>query len=316
MIPARSMVRVLATLLLSATRLEAFSLHPVHRRGAGSKATVHSSAASAVARRGTSVAVAPSMWTGVRGRARCTALGMSMDAVAEVTVADLEDREFQLEELEDKDVAETSLVLNKDGSITAGATNGPIPLNVRGKWTFDGKAFRLDLHREFDAAIPYVVSRVMKGYVEEVLAATDTLIITGDIEMDGMDVGFFKMISAPSDIIDSLKHLDEQLASKKNDHQPLLMPESEFSDDFGYGFGYSDTASVTTYDGDDQCLGGCETPEYIHIDPHLRIFVDVLRGVAAAQALVIPVVLGDNDGDGVLDAVSGIVGELLVDTCG
>lgn len=45
-----------------------------------------------------------------------------------------------------------------------------------------------DLHREFDASIPYIVSRVMTGYVEEVLSATDTLIITGDIEMDGMDV--------------------------------------------------------------------------------------------------------------------------------
>ena len=45
-----------------------------------------------------------------------------------------------------------------------------------------------DLHREFDASIPYMVSRVMTGYVEEVLAATDTLIITGDIVMDEMDV--------------------------------------------------------------------------------------------------------------------------------
>lgn len=44
------------------------------------------------------------------------------------------------------------------------------------------------MHREFDASIPYMVSRVMTGYVEEVLTATDTLIITGDIEMDGMDV--------------------------------------------------------------------------------------------------------------------------------
>ncbi|CAN0444638.1 unnamed protein product, partial [Scytosiphon promiscuus] len=41
---------------------------------------------------------------------------------------------MQLEELEDRDVAETSVVLNKDGSISAGATNGPIPLGVRGKW--------------------------------------------------------------------------------------------------------------------------------------------------------------------------------------
>lgn len=53
------------------------------------------------------------------------------------------------------------------------------------------------MHREFDASIPYMVSRVMTGYVEEVLAATDTLIITGDIEMDGMDVSL-KMITGSS----------------------------------------------------------------------------------------------------------------------
>lgn len=45
-----------------------------------------------------------------------------------------------------------------------------------------------DIHREFDAAVPYMVSRVLTGYVEEVLTATDTMIISGDIEMDGMDV--------------------------------------------------------------------------------------------------------------------------------
>lgn len=49
----------------------------------------------------------------------------------------------QLEELEDRDVAETSVVLNEDGSVTAGKTNGPIPIQVRGKWSFDGTAFRM-----------------------------------------------------------------------------------------------------------------------------------------------------------------------------
>lgn len=98
MIPARSMVRVLATLLLSA-RFEAFSLHPVHRRGTFSTtskaATAHRSAAPA-AQQGTSVAVAPSLWTEASGRGRSTALGMSVDTVAEVTVTDLQDREFQV----------------------------------------------------------------------------------------------------------------------------------------------------------------------------------------------------------------------------
>lgn len=100
MIPARSMVRTLATLLLSA-RLEAFSLHPVHRRGTLSKQP-HGSAADAVAHRGTSAAVSPSLWTEASGRGRGRALGMSVNtAVAEVTVTDLHDREFQVGDVSD-----------------------------------------------------------------------------------------------------------------------------------------------------------------------------------------------------------------------
>ncbi|CAN0529932.1 unnamed protein product, partial [Scytosiphon promiscuus] len=49
----------------------------------------------------------------------------------------------QLEELEDRDVAETSIVLNADGTITAGATNGPLPLSVRGKWSYDGTKYSM-----------------------------------------------------------------------------------------------------------------------------------------------------------------------------
>lgn len=71
---------------------------PVHRRGtfSASGAEVHSSAAAAVARRGTSVAVAPCSWTGMRGKGRSAALSMSVDTVAEVAVTDLQDREFQV----------------------------------------------------------------------------------------------------------------------------------------------------------------------------------------------------------------------------
>ena len=48
--------------------------------------------------------------------------------------------------------------------------------------------FFQEISREFDASIPYVVARVFAGYVEEVLPATDTMIVTGDIVMDDMDV--------------------------------------------------------------------------------------------------------------------------------
>ncbi|CAB1119150.1 unnamed protein product [Ectocarpus sp. CCAP 1310/34] len=212
MFPTRSMLGVLAMLLLSAG-LEAFSVHPaVTRRG--SKADSSSGRAlapSAVSGRGTSAA-ASWLWTGASGSPRSTVLRMGLETVTGLTSTDMQAREFQLEELEDRDVAETSIVLNEDGSVTAGKTSGPIPIQVRGKWSFDGTAFRMDLHREFDASIPYVVSRVMTGYVEEVLSATDTVIITGDIVMEGMEVGFFKMISSQTDIMDSIQHIDQQMA--------------------------------------------------------------------------------------------------------
>ncbi|CAM9243169.1 unnamed protein product [Ectocarpus sp. 8 AP-2014] len=216
MFPTRSMIGVLAMLLLSA-RLEAFSVRPaVTRRGSKASSSSSSSsgralAPSAVSDRGTSAA-ASWLWTGASGSPRSTALRMGLETVTGLTSTDMQTREFQLEELEDRDVAETSVVLNEDGSVTAGKTNGPIPIQVRGKWSFDGTAFRMDLHREFDASIPYVVSRVMTGYVEEVLSATDTVIITGDIVMEGMEVGFFKMISSQTDIMDSIQHIDQQMA--------------------------------------------------------------------------------------------------------
>ncbi|CAN0010479.1 unnamed protein product [Ectocarpus sp. 6 AP-2014] len=215
MFPTRSMIGVLAMLLLSA-RLEAFSVRPaVTRRGSKADRSSSSSgralAPSAVSDRGTSAA-ASWLWTGASGSPRSTALRMGLETVTGLTSTDMQMREFQLEELEDRDVAETSVVLNEDGSVTAGKTNGPIPIQVRGKWSFDGTAFRMDLHREFDASIPYVVSRAMTGYVEEVLSATDTVIITGDIVMEGMEVGFFKMISSQTDLMDSIQHLDQQMA--------------------------------------------------------------------------------------------------------
>ena len=40
-------------------------------------------------------------------------------------------------------MAETSIVLNEDGTITAGATNGPLPLSVRGKWSYDGSKYNM-----------------------------------------------------------------------------------------------------------------------------------------------------------------------------
>jgi hypothetical protein len=40
----------------------------------------------------------------------------------------------QLEELEDKETAATSVVLNPDGTVTFGATDGPLPTSITGTW--------------------------------------------------------------------------------------------------------------------------------------------------------------------------------------
>lgn len=63
------------------------------------------------------------------------------------------DKEFQLEELEDKEECETEVWLNNDGSITLGASNGPMVKDYSGDWhiletTGD---FRMRLTRRFES---------------------------------------------------------------------------------------------------------------------------------------------------------------------
>jgi len=134
-----------------------------------------------------------------------------------VTAADvdLKFREFQLEELEDKETAATSVVLNGDGSVSFGATDGPLPKSTTGSWSMDDEgAFRMTVVREFESSYSYEVTRTFTGVVEEVMEATKTIILAGEIYMDGAAVGFFKMISNPSDITDVTEKLDERVREK------------------------------------------------------------------------------------------------------
>lgn len=62
-------------------------------------------------------------------------------------------KELQLEELEDKEECETEVWLNNDGSITLGASNGPLVKDYSGDWhiletTGD---FRMRLTRRFES---------------------------------------------------------------------------------------------------------------------------------------------------------------------
>ncbi|CAN0370971.1 unnamed protein product, partial [Ectocarpus sp. 12 AP-2014] len=99
MFPTRSMIGVLAMLLLSA-RLEAFSVRPaVTRRGSkadrGSSGSGRALAPSAVSDRGT-LAAASWLWTGASGSPRSTALRMGLETVTGLTSTDMQAREFQM----------------------------------------------------------------------------------------------------------------------------------------------------------------------------------------------------------------------------
>nr|AFA52598.1 hypothetical protein [Vaucheria litorea] len=118
-------------------------------------------------------------------------------------------RQISLEELEDKDSCETSIVLNEDGSVSLGATSGPIPMSARGEWSMEEKNFEMEITREFESIEPFEVTRKFSGEIEEILKETKTIILSGDILMDETPVGFFKMISNLSDIEDGVKNAEK-----------------------------------------------------------------------------------------------------------
>jgi len=77
--------------------------------------------------------------------------------------ADLTTKEYQLEELEDREECETELWLNDDGSVTLGETNGPLYKSYHGDWhvietaSEDDKPFRMRLTRTYEASSRWVI---------------------------------------------------------------------------------------------------------------------------------------------------------------
>jgi hypothetical protein len=69
---------------------------------------------------------------------------------------DLCSKEFQLEELEDKEECETEVWLNDDGSVSLGASNGPYMRDYVGEWHLldipqEYYPFRMRLTRTFES---------------------------------------------------------------------------------------------------------------------------------------------------------------------
>lgn len=72
------------------------------------------------------------------------------------SLSDLSSKEFQLEELEDREECETEVTLNDDGTVTLGVTNGPAVKEYRGDWHMletageEDQPFRMRLTRAYD----------------------------------------------------------------------------------------------------------------------------------------------------------------------
>ena len=87
---------------------------------------------------------------------KTTSLAVASPFLA-LSAADLASKEYQLEELEDKEECETELWLNDDGSVTLGKTNGPLFKECKGDWHMietaseGDRPFRMRLTRSYES---------------------------------------------------------------------------------------------------------------------------------------------------------------------
>lgn len=139
--------------------------------------------------------------------------------------ADLSSKEFQLEELEDKEECETELWLNDDGTVTLGMTNGPKVTAYQGDWHMLETAseaelpFRMRLTRSYESAgssgankmgdFTYEIKREFWGSIEMVGSSIsvsgkthgNTTPYSGNAYIDEQstlesELGYFTMIDA------------------------------------------------------------------------------------------------------------------------
>eukprot|EP00584_Thalassiosira_punctigera_P025520 CAMPEP_0172550668 /NCGR_PEP_ID=MMETSP1067-20121228/31555_1 /TAXON_ID=265564 ORGANISM="Thalassiosira punctigera, Strain Tpunct2005C2" /NCGR_SAMPLE_ID=MMETSP1067 /ASSEMBLY_ACC=CAM_ASM_000444 /LENGTH=304 /DNA_ID=CAMNT_0013338305 /DNA_START=38 /DNA_END=949 /DNA_ORIENTATION=+ len=144
--------------------------------------------------------------------------------LTEPSIADLAQKEYQLEELEDKEECETEVWLNDDGSVTLGATNGPMFASGKGDWhlietaTEGDLPFRMRLTRAYESTssgvgkmgdVTYEVTREFWGNIEMI---GDSIAVSGKIHgnpnpnsgnahVDNLavleyELGYFTMIDA------------------------------------------------------------------------------------------------------------------------
>ncbi|KAL7544758.1 hypothetical protein ACHAWF_008125, partial [Thalassiosira exigua] len=132
------------------------------------------------------------------------------------TRADLASREYQLEELEDREECETEVWLNADGSVTLGPSNGPKVAEYEGDWHLletageEDRPFRMRLTRRYESPssvksnagdTTYSVKREFWGNVEmvgESVAVTGRTHGNPDPAEENPELGYFALIDAAS----------------------------------------------------------------------------------------------------------------------
>ncbi|CAJ1938970.1 unnamed protein product [Cylindrotheca closterium] len=132
-------------------------------------------------------------------------------------VAILAAREFQLEEKEDKDVEQTRIWLNPDGTVTLSDTDGPKFVGYEGRWSMVDEAsnpFRMLLYRKYGGGMKqihstdmgefdYTVRREFKGDLNMI---GSTVNVEGVVNLldenggSGYEVGYFALIDNSADL--------------------------------------------------------------------------------------------------------------------
>lgn len=129
-------------------------------------------------------------------------------------VAVLAGREFQLEEKEDKDVEQTRIFLNPDGTVTLQDTDGPQFSRYQGRWSMipdeGGNPFRMLLDRVYGGGMTAVDATdigefdytVRREFVGDVQMIGSTVNVEGVVHLlddngqKDFEVGYFALIDS------------------------------------------------------------------------------------------------------------------------
>jgi len=124
----------------------------------------------------------------------------------------IQERYFQLEELEDASSATTEIFLNADHTLSIGETDGPLFLKATGTWQQQADQFLMSLTRTYQGGtekrevtsmgeFPFQVVRTFVGDVTSVgdLVSVSGKITSNDDVMGEKNVGYFHLIDTTND---------------------------------------------------------------------------------------------------------------------